>query len=116
MPELPPLELVLDVIRHIFVPAGATAMAVFALIQLTEQPREAMDRAGAALGLTAGLLVGNLVREALPWWVPTPGWQTLLWVVVAGSLMGALVRRPGLPAWAAWILRALASGMAAWVL
>lgn len=138
MPNLPPVQDVLDAVQFAVLPAALAAAAVFAVILLAGGSRWAS--AGAALAFAAGAGVGNWYRPALPWlsekpdwqWLPVfgdrlalpapvwkpegPAWHWLLWLGLAALAVGLLTRMPYVPAAVRWLARAAAAALAAWLL
>ncbi|HEY8503634.1 MAG TPA: hypothetical protein VIL46_03575, partial [Gemmataceae bacterium] len=74
MPELPPLELMLDVARTAALPAFAASVGVLALGLLALGKRSGVLVSG--LALAAGVAAGNWSRGVLPW-LPDYGWEWL---------------------------------------
>ncbi len=138
MPPLPPFEMVLEIgLEALLLPlAVAAAVALIA----AQFPRYGGQVVGEALALAAAFLVGNHFRQAVelrfdadrPFammelfraaWrglVPAAGSETpilparywLPWATLVGIVAGLAVSHRRVPAIAAWIVRALAIGVA----
>jgi hypothetical protein len=128
---MPPVELLLDALLYLFLPAALTAAIPLAILERLGGPR--LAPAGSALGLAAGTFLGLAAREGVqrwnagefwgPWWSSAwiltsadTTWNRLPWATFGILAIGWATSWPRLPRAAAWIVRAIGvGGAAAWL-
>lgn len=113
MPELPPLNLLLDVLLFAVLPALVVAAGVtFAVGRLAGEKHGPF---GAALGLAAGTALGFWLRDSLTWMPGDSSWNRLPWLALAGLWLARSARLADLTLIEGWLLRAALTAGCAWL-
>jgi hypothetical protein len=110
---MPPLSLIVEVLRYAVFPALAVAAVVMAAVVLLCGPKQAP--LGAALGLSAAVALGLWLREALTLVPGDSAWNRLPWAALAALWVGRVARLPDMQPAPGWLLRAGTAGLIALV-
>jgi len=112
---MPPLPMVLDVLGRVVAPTLFASALTFAAFLFAFRNR-ASDF-GAATAFLAGALVGNAMTDpAMPWRPERFGWNWLFIAAALAMVVELAARGGDVSSVACWVMRALMSGHAAWLL